>query len=150
MIKIHLLAAWVFALPLCVLAQKDEEVLKNLEYDWLMAEFRMDTSAISKMMHDRFISIGLSSISSKQQELNGIYINMSQRKKNQHVVDSLHFEDWHAIIHGSTAIVTFISVTRGKVKDVPFANRRTRMFDVWIKQNGHWKAVSSQVTAITQ
>ena len=115
-----------------------------------MAEFRVDTAAISKMMDKDFIAIGKSGISSKQQELNGIFKEMSQRKRNQHIVDSLYFEDSHIAIYGQTAVVTFISVTKGKVKEVPFAKRRTRMYDVWIKKNGLWKAVSSQVTPLNR
>ena len=75
---------------------------------------------------------------------------MSQRKRNMHVVDSLYFEDWHVAIYGQTAVVTFISVTNGKIKGVAFNERRTRMYDVWIKKQGSWKAVSSQVTPLNR
>ena len=125
-----------------------EETLRKLEYDWLMAEFRLDTATISGMMDEHFIAIGANSISSKSQELTGIFEHMSQRVKNKHVVDSLYFEDLHIQIHGATAIVTFVSVTRGSIKDVPFSNRRTRMYDVWMKKDGIWKAISSQVTPL--
>ena len=77
-----------------------------------------------------------------------VYKNITQRNKNRHVVDSLYFEDWQVKIHGLTAIVTFISVTKGSIKDVPYTNRRTRMYDVWIRKEGTWKAISSQVTPI--
>ena len=64
--------ALVLFLPLFIFAQSNEEQLKKLEYDWLMAEFKNDTAAISKMMDDQFIAIGLSGIATKQQELDGI------------------------------------------------------------------------------
>ncbi len=123
---------------------EDMKTLKKMEYDWLIAEFKLDTATISKMMDDGFISIGASSISTKQEELNGIYQNISERMKNNHVVDSLYLDDVNIKIHDNTAIVTFISVTKGRIKDVPFANRRTRFYDVWVKKGGAWKAVSSQ------
>lgn len=129
-------------------AQKDMEQLKKMEYDWLIAEFKLDTATIAAMMDKKFIAVGLNSVNNKQQELDGIYENISQRLKNNHVVDSLYLDDMHIEMYDNTAIVTFISVTKGSIKKVPFENRRTRMYDVWIKRNGQWKAVSSQVTPI--
>jgi len=130
------------------LPSSDIENLKKLEYDWLIAEFRMDTATIATMMDEKFMAIGLTSISNKQQELDGMYENISQRLKNGHVVDSLYLDDIHIQVYDKTAIVTYISVTKGRVKEVPFENRRTRMYDVWIKRNGQWKAISSQVSPI--
>jgi len=131
-------------------SNNDIEKLKKLEYDWLIAEFKMDTATIALMMDEKFMAIGLSRITNKQQELNGMYENISQRLKNGHVVDSLYLDDIHIQIHDKTAIVTYVSVTKGRIKEVPFENRRTRMYDVWIKRNGQWKAVSSQVSPIRQ
>ena len=131
-----------------VFAQKDEQLLRQLEYEWLRAEFRNDTATIARMMDEAFIAIGTTGVSSKQEELEGIYKNMSQRIKDGHVVDSLYFEDIVTRFYGSTAIITFISVTKGKIKDVSFNNRRTRIYDVWIRKEGKWKAVTSQVTPI--
>jgi len=129
-------------------SSKDIEKLKQLEYDWLMAEFKLDTATIAPMMDEKFMGIGLTELTNKQQELDGIYENMSQRRKNGHVVDSLYLDDIHIQVYGNTAIVTFVSVTKGRIKGIPFENRRTRMYDVWIKRNGQWKAVSSQVSPI--
>lgn len=113
-----------------------------------MAEFKMDTATIAAMMNERFVSVGLTTIANKQQELTGIYEKMSRRTTGKHVVDSLYLDDMQVQIFDNTAVVTFIAVTKGKIKDVHFVNRRTRMYDVWIKRNGHWKAISSQVTPI--
>lgn len=129
-------------------ADKDIETLKSMEYEWLQAEFRLDTAAISKMMDEKFISVGLTGVSTKQEELNGIYQSMSERVMNNHVVDSLYFDDVHIQIFENIAVVTFTSVTKGKIEKVPFENRRTRMYDVWLKRNGQWKAISSQVTPL--
>ncbi len=133
---------------LLVLAQKDEELLQKMEYDWLIAEFKNDTATIAKMMDEAFVAVGSAKIYSKQQELEGIHRSISQRMKDDHVVDSLYFEDVYIKIHGNTAIVTFISVTKERIKDGPFTNRRTRINDVWIRKNGEWKAISSQVTPV--
>ncbi|RIV23340.1 nuclear transport factor 2 family protein [Fibrisoma montanum] len=133
---------------LTVFAQTDEEVLQKLEYDWLIAEFKNDTAAIASLMDETFVAVGLTKTYSKQAELDGIFTTMNERIRAGHVVDSLYFDDVRITIYDNTAVVTFISVTKGTIKDVPFANRRTRMYDVWIRKNGVWKAVSSQVTPI--
>ena len=75
-------------------SQKDErELLYKLEYDWLMAEFAVDTTSISKMMDDSFIAIGPSGILNKKQELAGIHKKMYNRIHESHVIDSLYFDD---------------------------------------------------------
>ncbi len=130
------------------ISNNDFRTIKKMEYDWLMAEFRLDTASIATMMDEKFMAIGLTGVSNKQQELNGIYENMRERLKNNHVVDSLYLQDLHIEFFENTAIVSFVSVTNGRIKDVPFNNRRTRMYDVWIKRNGKWKAISSQVSPI--
>jgi ketosteroid isomerase-like protein len=144
---------FIFLLVTCawqaVCAQKtDAAVLEKLEYDWLAAEFKLDTASIAGMMDDSFISIGATAVMNKREELNEIYRNISQRIKNDHLVDSFYFEGVHIIFHGSTAIVTFIVVTRGRQKGIPYENRKTRFYDAWIKKHGQWKAISSQGTPV--
>ncbi|MEO5593364.1 MAG: nuclear transport factor 2 family protein [Chitinophagaceae bacterium] len=122
----------------------DAETIKKLEYDWLIAEFKLDTATISKMMDGTFMSVGPGSISNKQQELDGMYRNISQRLKDNHIVDSLYLDDIHVQLYDNTAVIAFLTVTKGRINDVPFENRKMRFYDVWIKKNGQWKAVSSQ------
>ena len=126
----------------------DKETLERLEYQWLLAEFRLDTATIASMMDKKFIAVGITGLSGKQEELVGIYRNMEQRKENEHIVDSLYLEDFNVQQHGNTAIVTFFSITKGRIQGRPFQNRKTRMYDVWIKNKGQWKAISSQVTPV--
>ncbi|MGB8192645.1 MAG: hypothetical protein WCF67_12035, partial [Chitinophagaceae bacterium] len=109
---VYLLIQGIF-LSHFVFAQKDDQLLRQLEYEWLRAEFRNDTAMIAKMMDETFIAIGAKKVSSKQEELDGIYKNMSQRIKDGHVVDSLYFEDVITRFYGNTAIITFVSVTKG-------------------------------------
>lgn len=138
----------VISSQLCFSQNKEKELLKKLEFNWLMAEFAVDTSTISKLMDRSFISIGPSGTNNKQQELTGIYKNMRERQLDNHFVDSLYFDDLSINLYDNTAVVTFVSVTKGRKNDIAFSNRRTRMYDVWIKRNGQWKAVSSQVTPL--
>ncbi len=125
-------------------SRNDAEIIRKMEYDWLVAEFKLDTATIAPMMDKTFVSVGLKGLSNKQQDLEGMYNNISKRLKENHVVDSFYLDDIRIQLYNKTAVVTFFTVTKGRIKGVPFENRRTRWYDVWIKRRGLWKAVSSQ------
>ena len=63
--------------------------LLTLEQKWLEAEFALDTAAISPMLDPTFVSINDNDTSNKQQELKGIYENMSTMRKDSIFLDSL-------------------------------------------------------------
>jgi len=126
----------------------ETEIIKALEYKALIAEFKLDTAAISGMMDDNFISVGLAGINNKHWELQGIYRNVSQMRKEDHIIDSLYLDDFQVQLYDKTAIATFFTVTKGRIKGIPFENRRWRWYDVWIKKKNQWKLVSSQGTPL--
>ena len=51
-------------------------------------------------------------------------------------------------VYGGTAIVTGVYRERVQLKGKSVV-RRGRFTDTWVKQNGAWKCVASQVTLIT-
>ncbi|HUM98509.1 MAG TPA: hypothetical protein PK275_11690, partial [Chitinophagaceae bacterium] len=60
--KIILIVSTICLLPLHLISQdvnfkKDSATIRNLEYNWLISEFKLDTATISKMMDTGFISI---------------------------------------------------------------------------------------------
>lgn len=124
------------------------ETLKAREYKAIMSEFSLDTATIAAMMDENFISIYPDKTQSKQQELDGIYRSMIERRKEAHIIDSLFLDDFKVQLFGNTAIATFYTVSKGTKKAVPFKNFRMRWYDVWVKQNGEWKWVSSQGTVL--
>jgi hypothetical protein len=126
----------------------DAEIIKQLEYNAISAEFRLDTAAIARIIHDNFIAVYPHKLQNKQQELTGIYNNITQRKKEGETMDSLYLDDFRAQFHNHTAIVTFYTVTKGTRKGVPYENQRWRWYDVWVKENGEWKLVSVQGTPL--
>jgi hypothetical protein len=126
----------------------DKEKLSKLEYDWIVAEFKLDTVVLSSILDESFISIDDTGILDKQQELKEVYESVIQMRKSEHLIDSLYLDSVHIQTYKKFAVVTFIAVTKGRIKNIPFQNRRTRFYDVWIKKGGDWKAVSSQVTRL--
>lgn len=126
-----------------------EEELLSLERKWLEAEFILDTAYISTLLDSTFIGISANRVSNKYEELKGMYNNISAMRQDSIFLDSLKLEDSIVNIYDNTAVVTFIVHTykkeRGKLTE-----KRTRFYDVWIKRNGEWKAVSAQGTVLTQ
>jgi hypothetical protein len=132
-----------------IMKEQPEAVILSLEKKWLDAEFNLDTATIAGLLHTRFISVNGREISGKQQELTGIYNNISAMRKDGIVLDSLRFEDAQVRLFDSTAIATFIVHSFKKDKGRP-VEKLTRFYDVWIKRMGNWKAVSSQGTVLTE
>lgn len=126
---------------------KIKEELLSLESKWLKAEFALDTSYLSTLLDSTFIGISANRISAKQEELKGMYDNISAMRQDSIFLDSLKLEDAVVNIYDNAAVVTFIVHTFKEEKGIPI-EKRTRFYDVWINRNGKWKAVSSQGTIV--
>ena len=128
---------------------KTKEELLLLERKWLEAEFALDTAYISTLMDTTFISISANRISNKQEELKGMYDNISAMRQDSIFLDSLKLEDAAVNVYDNSAVVIFIVHTYKKEKGRP-TEKRTRFYDVWINRSGKWKAVSSQGTPLLE
>lgn len=127
--------------------EKVRNELLSLERKWLEAEFELDTAYISGLLDSTFIGISANRISNKEEELKGMYNNISAMRQDSIFLDSLKLEDAVVNVYDNSAIVTFIVHTYKKEKRKP-TEKRTRFYDVWINRNGKWKAVSSQGTPL--
>jgi len=128
-------------------AENIRKELLSLEQKWLEAEFALDTSYISTLLDPSFIGISADRISGKQDELKGMYDNISGMRKDSIFLDSLKLEDAVVNVFDNSAVVVFIVHTYKKEKGKS-TQKRTRFYDVWVKRDGKWKAVSSQGTTI--
>lgn len=66
--------------------------LLSLERKWLIAEFALDTAYLSSLMDSTFTSISDEGVHNKQQCLQSMYSNISQRLKDSITIDSFNFE----------------------------------------------------------
>ena len=107
----------------------------------------MDTAYLSTIIDSTFIGISDNGIKNKQESLLGMYNNIDERVKNGIVVDSFRLEEKVVNLYSNTAVVTFV-VHSFRNSDDTLIERRTRFYDVWVKRNDAWKAVSSQGTPI--
>jgi hypothetical protein len=126
---------------------QEKQKLRQLEYNWLKAEFALDTSYLSSLIDESFIGISSDGIKNKQQSLLEMYISIAQRHRDSIVVDSFKLEEIIINVYNSAGVVTFVVHTYGKNKGMS-TERRTRFYDVWVKKGTEWKAVSSQGTRV--
>jgi hypothetical protein len=126
-----------------------KEHLLSSERKWLEAEFALDTAFISTLLDSTFFSISAEHISNKQQEITGIYNNISSMRKDSIFFDSLQLEDAIVNLYENMAVVVTVFHTYKKDKGKPI-QKRTRFYDVWVNRNGVWKAVSSQGTVLSE
>jgi len=124
-----------------------KEELLSLERTWLEAEFALDTAYVATLLDATFIGISANRISNKQEELKGMYDNISAMRQDSIFLDSLKLEETAVNVYDNAAVVIFIVHTYKKDKG-SLTEKRTRFYDVWINRNGKWKAVSSQGTAV--
>ena len=129
-------------------AEKQKAELISLEKKWLEAEFALDTGYISTLMDDDFIDISAGHIHNKQEALKGIFDNINRMRKDSIFLDSLKLEEVIINLYENTAIVSLVTHSYKKSKGKPI-EKRTKFYDVWIKRDGKWKAVSSQGTVIS-
>jgi hypothetical protein len=129
--------------------EKVKQDILTLENKWFEYEFALDTGSISPMLDSSFISISAKGIFNKQQELHGIYKNISAMRSDSIFVDSLKIEEPMVKLHDNFAISIFICHTYKTAKG-KHQEKRTKFYDVWKNINGQWKALSSQATVIEE
>jgi ketosteroid isomerase-like protein len=61
--------------------------------------------------------------------------------------DAMEFADMKVRVYGSTAVVTARATSKGRFKGQPFSESE-RSTDVFVKQDGQWKCVLTQLTRI--
>jgi hypothetical protein len=144
----------ILALTIALLGCKEgsdrsevKQHLLNLERAFLEKEFALDTAFLSSLMDSTFIDITDDGIKKKKEDLLDIHDNISQRIKNEIVIDSFRLEDEVVNVYSGSAVVTFIVHTYRHDED-SIIERRTRFYDVWTKRGDDWKLVASQGTLI--
>lgn len=121
----------------------DRAQLLQLEHQWLEHEFTADTAFLSSIVDSTFICITPGGILTKQETLKHMGDNKNFRTKNDIVIDSVALENAMVNIYGNSAVVTFIDHTYARKQGTPLETK-VQFYDVWIKRDGQWKAVSSQ------
>jgi ketosteroid isomerase-like protein len=137
----------VLAVPSLTLGQikrntMQEEVL-SLEKGFSQAIVKNDAKAVARFLADGWIII----------DPDGGIID---RARFLGVIESgalthemMESDDSRVLIYGNTAIVTALTTTKGKFSGQAFTTQE-RATDVFVKQNGRWLCVLSQLTRFTK
>lgn len=144
-------------LPLCLIAiffatsveaaaqrpvQSDQEILEQLERDWVMALQHKDTAFVESVLAPEFISTyGDGSRGDRARELQLV-------KEFNQQVDEWGVGEFIVKVFRDTAVVWFTQRMVGPVQGKP-TEILTRYQDVWVYRDGKWLCVASQSTKVT-
>ena len=120
---------------------KDDGKIRELIQQWDEALVRRDTPFIDSILAEDFTYISASGqIQSKSQLLEFI-------KSTDLTIESTSSKIIRISIYGDTAVAIAEGAIKGRYKSNAFDDRY-RYTDVWVKQNGKWKATLTQITGL--
>jgi len=118
----------------------DEQALRKIEQEWTQAHVKRDTSVAQRIESDDFTFV----------DPDGIISNKAQSLKN--VSGDLVFQEFlidelKIRVYGDAAIASGLGTVKAKFRDRDISGSY-RWTDVFVRQNGSWKAVVAQVTKV--
>lgn len=119
-----------------------EEILK-LEKDFAKAMIRNDAEAIARFLADDWIIIDPDGGIIDKARFLGVI------QSGALIHEAMDSGDLRVRIYGDTATVTALTATKGKYMGQEFTTQE-RASDVFVKGNGRWQCVLSQLTRVTK
>jgi ketosteroid isomerase-like protein len=119
----------------------DETKVIAFENLWNQMQVNHDADAMDKMLDGDFVFTDYDgTVMSKKEFLESI-----RDKSNQLTVEAS--EDMKLYRHGDTLIVTGATHEKGTLKGKPYQHKG-RFTDTWIRQNGNWICIASQLALL--
>jgi ketosteroid isomerase-like protein len=122
---------------------KMQEELVNLEKEFAQAIVKNDAEAIGQFLADDWIIIDPDGGIIDKAHFLGVI------KSGTLTHEMMESDDVSVRIYGDSAVVTGLTTTKGKFMTQEFSTRE-RATDVFVKQNGRWQFVFSQLTRFTK
>jgi ketosteroid isomerase-like protein len=121
----------------------DETKIIALENLWNQIQLNHDADAMGKMLDDDFVFTDYDgTVMSKGQFLESI-----RDKSYQLTVEASENMKLHR--HGDTVVVTGATHEKGTFKGRPYQHQG-RFTDTWMKKNGQWLCIASQLSLISK
>jgi ketosteroid isomerase-like protein len=121
-----------------------EKELLTLEREWLDAYLKADAVALGRIEADDFtITYPNGVVVTKAQEVESLKAHKPRTDGSL----ELSTEETKVRFYGDTAVLTGIFIQKERMKAEERVTRE-RYTDVWVKQNGNWQVVASQLTKI--
>ena len=124
-------------------SNKIQEELLTLEKDFSQAIVKNDAEAIGRFLADDWIIIDPDGGTIDKSRFLGVI------KSGALTHEMMESNDIRVRIYGDTAVVTGLTTTKGKFSGQDFTTQE-RATDVFVKQNGRWQCVFSQLTRFTK
>lgn len=126
-------------------AEKNEDAeraLTKLGNDTAVAYTKADTAFFDRVLADEWTIIDpMGEVSNKERQIREL-------KDGTFVVKSMDNKELKVRIYGDAAVVTGCSEVKAKYKGNDFSST-DRWTDVYVKRDGKWRCVSTQVTGIS-
>jgi ketosteroid isomerase-like protein len=124
-------------------AQGDETKIIALENLWNQMQINHDADAMRKLLDSDFVLTDYDgSVMNKAQFLESIRDNSTQLTVEVSTDMKLH-------LHGDTVVVIGSTHEKGTEKGKPFSHVG-RFTDTWIKKDGQWLCIASQLSLISK
>jgi ketosteroid isomerase-like protein len=121
----------------------DAAALVDIENAWADAVIKKDIPTLERYYADDVTDVGPDgTMTTKEQDISDI-------KNGVFVVESATATDLKPRIYGNAAVVTGTGDLKGTYKDQDISGRY-RFTDTFVKQNGQWKCVATQVTRVME
>jgi ketosteroid isomerase-like protein len=119
-----------------------EDLIGQLEQDWVTAIVHKDTDMLNRIMADDFT--GVSPNGQRYTKFEAI----ADIGSGRYVVESMNLRNINVRVFGDTAIVTLYQNEKSKFGDEDCSGQYA-FTDVWLFRDGLWQAVASQGTALS-
>jgi ketosteroid isomerase-like protein len=123
-------------------SEMQEEIMK-LEDEFGQAMIKNDADAIGRFLADDWIIIDPDGGTIDRSH----FLDVIKSGALSH--ETMNSEDARVRIYGDTAMVTALTTTKGKYMGQEFTTQE-RATDVFVKQNGRWQCVLTQLTRFTK
>ena len=120
----------------------EEEILK-LEEEFGKAMTSNDAEAVERLLADDWVIIDADGGTIDRSRFLGV---IKSGALSHETMDS---HDRRVRVYGNTATVTALSTTKGKYLGQDFTTQE-RATDIFVKQNGRWQCVLTQLTRFTK
>jgi ketosteroid isomerase-like protein len=119
----------------------DTEFIKFLEDAWVNAIVHKNIDVLNRVMADDFKGVSANGQQYTKQEAIG------DVRSGFYAVESMQLENVSVSLFGDVALVKFYQNEKSKLGD-DNSSGRYAFTDVWLRQDGEWRVVSSQGTPV--
>jgi ketosteroid isomerase-like protein len=123
----------------------DEQQIRKLEQEWVDAMVKRDGAFLQKIESDDYTLTGPDGkVLTKQEDI-------KNTTEGDTIFDGIKIEKLKVRLYGNTAVVNGENMVKAHSKDGDVEEDMSGPYswtDVFVKQNGQWKAVATHVTAL--